>query len=57
MRYHRLLLFAAIGMALVLSAGCYVRMVGPPLFVPVPVPIGGGGYYGHPEYYGHGEGR
>ena len=60
MRYHRLLLLAIIGMALVLSSGCYVRIFGPPLLIPVPVPVGGWGYqesyYGHP-YYGHGYNR
>jgi hypothetical protein len=58
MRYRRLFLLAVIGMALVLSCGCYARFIGPPLLVPVP--FGGwgnqGGYYGHP-YYGHGDYR
>jgi hypothetical protein len=58
--HHRLLLLGAIGMALVLSSGCYARIIyGPPLLVPVPVPVPYGGweyqrgYYGHP-YYGPG---
>ncbi len=52
MRLHRHLRLAAIAVVLVLSSGCYVRVVGPPLLIPVPVPVGGyyGGYHGHGYY-------
>jgi hypothetical protein len=52
MRYQRIILLAFIGLALVASSGCYVRIVGPPLFIPVPVPIGGWGYH-HDDYGSH----
>ncbi len=52
MRSHRLLLVVLVGLSLLLGAGCYARIYGPPLLIPVPVPMGGG-YYGHP-YHDHG---
>jgi hypothetical protein len=52
MKFRRLLLVAIIGIAMLLGSGCYVRVIGPPLLIPVPVPLGEG-YYGRP-YYGHG---
>lgn len=60
MRHHRLLRLALLGLALLMGAGCYARIYGPPLLIPVPVPMGGWGYhrsYYEQPAYGHGYGR
>jgi hypothetical protein len=51
MRYRRLFLVVLIAVSLFISSGCFVRIIGPPLLLPVPVPFGGWGY--GPGYYGH----
>jgi hypothetical protein len=48
-RRFTLLILIALGMTL--SAGCYARIIGPPLLIPVPVPFGGWGDYHRGYYY------